>query len=108
MITNLDSLFNALADPTRRAIVERLSAGEATVGELAEPFDMSVAAVSKHLSILDRSGLVTRVREGRVTRCRLDPGGLAEVQAWAARHHRFWNERLGRLESLVEEMEAER
>lgn len=93
----LDATFGALADPTRRAIVERLASGEASVGELAEPFDMSLPAISKHLTVLERAGLVERIKEGRTRRCRLVDEPMREALEWIASYGRFWE---GQLESL--------
>jgi DNA-binding transcriptional ArsR family regulator len=97
------SVFAALADPTRRAIVERLTSGEATVGELAEPFEMSFAAVSKHVKVLERAGLVSQRAEGRLRRCRLEPAPLRHADAFIARYRPFWTERLDALAALFEE-----
>ena len=107
MVTNshdpsLDLLFGALADPTRRAILDRLAAGEVTVGELAEPFAMSRPAISKHLDVLERAGLVHRVPEGRVNRCRLDAEPLATASAWVERYRRFWEGQFDALERYFE------
>ena len=98
---NLDRIFQALADPTRRAILDRLAAGEATVGHLSEPFPLTFAAVSKHLGVLERAGLVTREARGRERLCRLNPAALEDVRSWLAFHERFWNERLDALDALV-------
>ena len=98
---SLSLVFRALGDPTRRAMVQRLSGGERTVGELAEPFRMSLAAASKHVRVLERAGLVRRRVQGRLHRCRLEADRLAEAQAWLARYERFWDERLDALEALL-------
>ena len=90
---HLDELFMALADPTRRAIVARLAAGSLTVGELAEPFEMSLAAVSKHLQVLDCAGLVDRHRQGRPIVCTLNPVELKTMSDWVGDYEGFWNER---------------
>ena len=95
--SHLNHAFAALADPTRRAILARLAAGEATVGELAQPFAISLPAISRHLKVLERASLIVRRRDGQHRRCRLDPGALAEAEAWLAFHRRFWNESLDRL-----------
>jgi DNA-binding transcriptional ArsR family regulator len=100
----LDRVFAALADPTRRAILARLSGGDATVGELAAPFAMSRPAVSKHLTVLERAGLVTRLTDGRVNRCVLDPEPLREASSWVERYRRYWE---GSLDRLVEYLETE-
>ncbi|PJK28734.1 ArsR/SmtB family transcription factor [Minwuia thermotolerans] len=81
---NLDRVFGALADPTRRAILTRLNRGEATVGELAEPFDMSMPAITKHLNVLQQAGLIHRRRDGRMKRCSLNPEGVEAARAWLA------------------------
>ena len=95
----LDRTFQALADPTRRAILARVAGGERNVTELAEPFDMSLAAVSKHLKVLERAGLVARAREGRVHNLRLEAGPLKEAAMWIAFYQQFWT---GQLDSLGE------
>jgi len=96
---SLGSTFGALADPTRRAIVERLTHGEASVGELAEPFDMSLPAISKHLSVLEDAGLLVRTKEGRVRHCRLIEEPLRDALEWIATYGSFWE---GQLDSLGE------
>jgi DNA-binding transcriptional ArsR family regulator len=97
----LDGVFHALADPTRRAMVRRLSDGECTVSELAAPFSISLAASSKHVQVLERAGLVRRTVEGRRHVCRLDPEPLAAATGWLDYYQSFWAPRLDRLESLV-------
>ena len=97
----LDGVFRALADPTRRAILDRLAAGEATVGDLSEPFPLSLAAVSKHLGVLERAGLVTREARGRERVCRINPAALGDARSWLEFHERFWTERLDALDALV-------
>lgn len=97
----LDLAFSALADPSRRAIVARLAKGEMTVGEVARPLPMSLPAVSKHLGILERAGLVARRREGRTHHLRLVPGGLSPAEAWIARHREFWESRFDSLEKYL-------
>jgi DNA-binding transcriptional ArsR family regulator len=99
----LDQVFGALADPTRREILGRLAEGERTVSELAEPFEMSLPAISKHLSVLERAGLISRERQGRVRRCTLEPEPLADALEWIAAYGRFWEERLDSLERLLTE-----
>lgn len=96
-------VFRALGDPTRRAMLRRLAAGERTVGQLAEPFHMSLAAASKHVKVLERAGLVRRTVEGRTHRCRLDGTRLADAHAWLRRYERFWAGRLDALEALLDE-----
>ena len=98
---NLDLVFRALADPTRRAILARLAVGEATVGALSEPFPISLAAVSKHLRVLQRAGLVTREARGRERVCRMNPAALEDARTWLEFHERFWSERLSALDGLV-------
>ena len=98
---HLDRVFQALADPTRRAILARLTAGDATVGGLCEPLPLSFAAVSKHLGVLERAGLVTREARGRQRLCRINPAALKDARAWLEVHERFWNERLDALDALV-------
>ena len=93
----LDAVFGALADPTRRAIIAQLVQGPASVGDLAAPLPMSPPAVSKHLKVLERAGLLDREREGRVPRCRLKPGVMGQAEEWIQRTRAFWD---GRLESL--------
>ncbi len=102
----LSKTFQALADPTRRAILARLVTGEASVGELAEPFDMSLPAVSKHLKVLERAGLITRGREAQFRPARIAPKALMGVDAWIESYRRLWNERLDRLEEYLQEMQA--
>ncbi|HEY0637796.1 MAG TPA: metalloregulator ArsR/SmtB family transcription factor [Pseudonocardiaceae bacterium] len=97
----LDSVFGALADPTRRAIVARLGRGDATVGELAEPFAMSLPAVSKHLTVLERAGVLRRERRGRHQVCRLRRENLAAATTWLDRHREFWTDRLTALAGHV-------
>lgn len=98
---DLDALFAALADPTRRAIVRRLSEGEATVLELAEPFDISLPAVSRHLKVLEHAGLIARRREGRQRPCRLRPEALTEVTVWVEHTREAWEHRLDRLDGFL-------
>jgi DNA-binding transcriptional ArsR family regulator len=87
---SLDATFGALSDPTRRTIVERLTRGDASVGELARPFDISLPAISKHLTVLEEAGLLVRTREGRTRRCRLVDEPIREVLEWIAGYGRFW------------------
>jgi DNA-binding transcriptional ArsR family regulator len=101
----LSTTFAALADPTRRAILARLTQGEATVKELSKPFAMSGPAVSKHLRVLERAGLITRGREAQWRPCRLDATPLREVTAWAEEYRRFWDASFDRLEAYVRQME---
>lgn len=99
----LDRVFQALGDPTRRAMMRRLSQGECTVTELAAPFSISLAASSKHVQVLERAGLVRRSVQGRRHVCRLDPGPLREVSGWLGYYERFWDSRLDNLEQLMGE-----
>jgi DNA-binding transcriptional ArsR family regulator len=98
----LDLTFGALADPTRRAILARLALGEASVGDLAEPFRVSRPAISKHLRVLERAGLVRREREGRVSRCELDAGAMRDAADWIDQYREFWTNRLGDLKRYIE------
>ena len=102
---HLSTTFAALADPTRRAILARLTSGEASVTELAEPFDMSMPAISKHLKVLERAGLVARGREAQWRPCRLDPAPLKDVAAWVERYRRFWEESFDRLDVYLQEIQ---
>jgi DNA-binding transcriptional ArsR family regulator len=97
----LDATFGALSDPTRRAIVARLTRGEATVGELAEPFEISLPAISKHLTVLEDAGLLVRSREGRTRRCRLVEAPMREALEWIAGYGGFWEGQLDSLERLL-------
>lgn len=99
----LDGVFGALADPTRRALLEQLREGPATVGELAEPHRMTFQAVSKHLKKLERAGLVRRHRDGREVRCELLIEPMRQASSWLDEQRRFWTARLDRLEKLLEE-----
>jgi DNA-binding transcriptional ArsR family regulator len=99
---SLDRIFFALSDPTRRAIVGRLAAGSTTVGELAAPFSISAPAVSKHMKVLERAGLVSRRIEGRRHHCTLEPAALGAARDWLAFYRDFWEARLDELESLLE------
>lgn len=101
MTARLDRTFAALADPTRRAILARLAAGEATVSEIAEPFAMSLPAVSKHLRVLERAGLITRGRDAQKRPCKLNAAPLREVAEFAETYRTHWEERLDRLEAYL-------
>ncbi len=98
---DLDAVFHALADPTRRAMLGRLAERERTIGELATPFRMSLAGASKHVRVLENAGLVTRTIQGRTHLCRLEAARLAEADAWLRRYRHFWTARLDTLESLL-------
>jgi DNA-binding transcriptional ArsR family regulator len=100
----LDSTFAALADPTRRAILARLSSGEATLTELAEPFEMTLPAVSKHLKVLERAGLVSRGRVAQSRPCRLEAAPLREAAGWVVQYRRFWEESFDRLDDYLREI----
>jgi DNA-binding transcriptional ArsR family regulator len=104
----LDSVFAALADPTRRAILARLAAGEASVTELARPFAMSLPAVSKHLKVLERAGLIARGRDAQWRPCRLDVGPLREVADWMEPYRRIWDESFSRLDEHLVRMKEEK
>ncbi|HEX6330316.1 MAG TPA: metalloregulator ArsR/SmtB family transcription factor [Actinomycetota bacterium] len=104
----LDRTFAALADPTRRAILARLARGEATVTELAAPFSMSMPAVSKHLKVLERAGLIERGRERQRRPARLRARPLREVAEWTAPYRRFWEESYERLDDYLDELQADR
>jgi DNA-binding transcriptional ArsR family regulator len=97
----ISATFAALADPTRRAILARLAAGEASVTELAEPFEMSLPAVSKHLKVLERAGLIARGREAQWRPCRLEAGPLKDVSDWVSEYRRHWEERFDRLDAYL-------
>jgi len=98
----LSATFAALADPTRRAILARLASGERSVTELAEPFDMSMPAVSKHLRVLERAGLIARRREAQWRPCRLEAAPLKQVADWAQHYRRIWEDRLDRLDQYLQ------
>jgi DNA-binding transcriptional ArsR family regulator len=103
----LDATFAALADPTRRAILARLALGDASVSELAQPFDMSQPAISKHLKVLENAGLVLRGRDAQRRPCRLAARPLAEVTEWLERYRQFWEASFDRLEDLLDELKTE-
>ena len=103
----LSTTFAALADPTRRAILARLAQGEATVTELATPFDMSLPGVSKHLKVLQRAGLITQGRDAQWRPCRIDPTRLRDVSEWMEPYRRLWEERLERLDDYLRELQEQ-
>jgi DNA-binding transcriptional ArsR family regulator len=103
---HLSTTFAALADPTRRAILARLASGERSVTELAEPFDMSMPAVSKHLRVLERAGLIVRGREAQWRPCRLEAAPLKEVAEWAERYRAIWEQRFDRLDTYLQELKS--
>ena len=102
----LDATFAALADPTRRAIIARLTLGEASVTELAAPFAMTQPAISKHLKVLERAGLVTRRRDARRRPCRLEADALRQATEWLDAYRRFWTEQYERLDDLLAELQS--
>jgi len=102
----LSMTFSALADPTRRAILARLASGAASVGELAEPFAMSLPAVSKHLKVLEHAGLITRGREAQWRPCRLDAGPLKDAADWLEHYRRFWEQSFDRLGDYLDELQG--
>ena len=102
----LDSTFAALADPTRRAILARLASGDASVMELAAPFSISQPAISKHLEVLERAGLVSRGRDGQRRPCRIEAKPLAEADAWIERYRQIWEGNFERLDALLDEMKT--
>jgi DNA-binding transcriptional ArsR family regulator len=102
----LSTTFAALSDPTRRAILARLMAGEASVTELAKPFRMSLPAVSKHLKVLERAGLIARGRDAQWRPCRLEAGPLKDVADWVETYRRFWEQSLDRLEDYLRELQT--
>jgi DNA-binding transcriptional ArsR family regulator len=104
----LDATFAALADPTRRAILARLANGDASVAELAEPFAMSQPAISKHLKVLERAGLVTRRRDAQRRPRRLEPRALAEASEWLEEYRRLWEKRYRRLDGLLDELQGKK
>ena len=103
---HLSSTFAALADPTRRAILARLASGEAPVTELAKPFDMSMPAISKHLKVLERAGLIARSREAQWRPCRIEAGRLKEVADWVEEYRRFWEQSLDRLDDYLKKIQS--
>jgi DNA-binding transcriptional ArsR family regulator len=101
----LDAAFAALADPTRRAILSRLARGDATVGELAAPFEMSLPGISKHLKVLERSGLISRGRNAQFRPCHLEPEALDGALDWITTHRRLWGERFDKLDALLADLQ---
>jgi DNA-binding transcriptional ArsR family regulator len=104
---SLDATFSALSDPTRRAILARLALGETSVTELAEPFAMSLPAVSKHLKVLERAGLITRGREAQWRPCRIEPKALKDIDDWLGHYRRFFEESLDRLGDYLKKLQAQ-
>jgi DNA-binding transcriptional ArsR family regulator len=105
-MTNLDASFSALADPTRRAILARLALGQTSVMELAKPFAMSLPAVSKHLKVLERAGLITRGREAQFRPCRIEPKALKGIDDWLENYRRFFEESFDRLDAYLKVLQA--
>jgi DNA-binding transcriptional ArsR family regulator len=108
MNDRLSITFAALADPTRRAILARLSEGEASVSELAAPFDMSMPGISKHLKVLERAGLIARGREAQWRPCKLEAGPLKDVSHWVEHYRQFWEESFDRLDEYLRELKAKK
>src|SRR5437773_2630015 len=106
-MTNIDLIFAALADPTRRAILARLASGEASVLELAKPFTISLPAVSKHLKVLERAGLISRGREAQWRPCRLEAKPLKQSADWIERYRRFWEQSFERLDEYLVELQKQ-
>jgi DNA-binding transcriptional ArsR family regulator len=106
-VDRLSEVFGALADPTRRAILARLADGEATVNQIAEPFPISLQAISKHLKVLERAGLITRGRDAQWRPCRLDAAPLREVAVWVTEYRRFWEERYDELGEYLKRIQKE-
>jgi DNA-binding transcriptional ArsR family regulator len=107
MTDPLSTTFAALADPTRRAILARLALGETSVSELAQPFEMSLPAVSKHLKVLERAGLIARGREAQWRPCRLEAAPLRDIAGWVEYYRRFWEESLDRLDAYLHELQKQ-
>ncbi|HEY9627168.1 MAG TPA: metalloregulator ArsR/SmtB family transcription factor [Coleofasciculaceae cyanobacterium] len=103
----LNLTFAALADPTRRAILAHLSQGEASVTELAQPFDISLPAISKHLKVLERAGLITRSREAQWRPCQLEANPLKDVDQWLEQYRQFWEQSFDRLDDYLQELQAQ-
>jgi DNA-binding transcriptional ArsR family regulator len=103
---HLSTMFSALADPTRRAILARLALGETSVSELSKPFDMSGPAITKHLKVLEGAGLISRGREAQWRPCKLEPKALKGVDEWLERYRKLWEQRLDRLEDYLRELQA--
>lgn len=101
----LTETFSALADPTRRAILARLATGEATVNELAEPFDISLPAISRHLKVLEHAGLISRGREAQWRPCRLEAAPLEELAGWVERYRKFWDKSFDRMDAYLAELQ---
>jgi DNA-binding transcriptional ArsR family regulator len=102
----LSATFSALADPTRRAILARLALGETSVSKLAEPFEMSLPAISKHIKVLERAGLITRGRDAQMRPCKIDASALIGVDDWLTEYRKLWEARLDRLDDYLQELQA--
>jgi DNA-binding transcriptional ArsR family regulator len=102
----LSTIFAALADPTRRAILARLALGETTVGDLSKPFDISGPAISKHLKVLEQAGLISRGREAQWRPCRIEPQALRRVDEWLEQYRQFWEDRLDRLQDYLQSLQT--
>lgn len=107
MTDHLSETFGALADPTRRAILARLASGEASVTQLAEPFAMSMPAISKHLKVLERAGLISRGREAQWRPCRLEAGPLQDISGWIDHYRRFWEQSFDRLDGYLQQLKKQ-
>jgi DNA-binding transcriptional ArsR family regulator len=107
MTDQLSTVFGALADPTRREILARLADGEASVNELAAPFPISLQAISKHLKVLERAGLITRGRDAQWRPCRLEPAPLRDIAEWMQQYRRLWDERYERLDDYLHDLKQE-
>ena len=107
IIDNLNATFGALADPTRRAILERLARGDSSVTGLAEPFNVSLPAISKQLRVLEKAGLLYQEKDGRVRRCKLDAGPMQEAAQWIAGYQRFWDQQLDSLAGFLDQIKKE-
>jgi DNA-binding transcriptional ArsR family regulator len=103
----LSATFSALADPTRRAILAKLALGETSVSKLAEPFEMSLPAISKHLKVLERAGLITRGRDAQMRPCKIDASALIGVDDWLTKYRKLWEARLDRLDDYLQELQAQ-
>lgn len=108
MTDQLSATFSALADPTRRAILARLASGEASVTELAKPFDMTMPGISKHLKVLELAGLIARGRDAQYRPCRLEAGPLKEVSQWVEHYRHFWEQSFDRLDQYLEELKTKK
>lgn len=107
-LDRLSLIFAALADPTRRAILARLTRGEASVNSLAEPFNLSLPGISKHLKVLEKAGLITRSRDAQWRPCHLEPKALKDVAGWMEDYRRFWDESFDRLDDYLQELQTKR